>query len=365
MPPLATAFAEPTQAEGTSQTAESPQTDGSAQTAEPTQADGTSQTAEPPRFFEQQITKEIPPEGINNLESYFPQTVAIREGSYQGEIGLRTEEPFNIESVYESLSGQVDRVQVFYDLPDNDLLRIPEVMEFEVRDDASPDATQTLPLTMVDCVYSMLASDAFGRPSGYNAAVTYRGEEHWLEIHHYLVTANYSGNIALPATTTTSPGTAETPLSTTAAIAAQNPPLALPSFNWLPVVAAAGITVILLLGLLLLFLMRYTNMRVVSIDGYGVPRTVVRRRGTLSEGLVRLRMPASFQGFDPALRYELLIRQPLASKDGLVELVWRGQVWLRCPLASRTDVTAGIEGGAAAAVVAALADIADVCWEPG
>jgi hypothetical protein len=353
------------------------------------------------KHYEHQITKEIPLEGISNLQEFFPESVAIDDGRFCGTIDLRSEDAFKISNIYEIFSGQVDRSHVFSGLPDNDLSRIPLQMDFDVSSEESEGATRIKTLKLVDCVYKIQSADYLGRPSAYEACATYRGEEKWLELHHYLVTANYAGVIEAPAIESKSEEApkpnrpneslvfVEEPAQQQAQVQAREneatksdeatitdgrlEAAAIPlvsgdlthpiankddaqeaQFPWFPVVLAAASVSLLLLGLLALFLIRSANMRLVSFDGYDNPKTELRCRASLEDGIVRLRMPDSFAGFEFDLRYELLIKPSLASKQGVVELCWRNQVWMRRPLAPCIDVSLALREEMASATTAAV-----------
>jgi hypothetical protein len=144
--------------------------------------------------FTRKQTKEIPKEDIDNLSTYFQATWPIAEGDFSGRISI-VEDEYDIVPVYEKLTGQVDKVHVFENLPDNDVLRIPKTYEFLIRSDEEYGKETQATLTLNDVVFSPPKKDHLGRPGSYSATCTYRGKETWLEIHHYVVSATYRGTI--------------------------------------------------------------------------------------------------------------------------------------------------------------------------
>lgn len=137
------------------------------------------------------ITKEVPVSAAANIASYFPESHAINDGSFVGAIPRVS---YSTESVYESWTGQVDKTAVLSGLENNDLNLVPTTMNFSVRSDSSEGATTTATLRLLDVRFEQEV-DALGRPVGYTAYMTFRGQESWLELDHYVITANYAGEI--------------------------------------------------------------------------------------------------------------------------------------------------------------------------
>lgn len=150
----------------------------------------------PPRqAYVRNAFSEVPLSGINNLGAYFPATYPIDDGVYKGEISLDPITPFTVVERYEVYRVQVDKTTEFYDLPDNDVSRLPVYQTFTVSSSVYPGATTTATLQIVDVTYTVVGTDHLGLPNNYTAFATYRGQEEYAQLHHYDVTANYSGEL--------------------------------------------------------------------------------------------------------------------------------------------------------------------------
>jgi hypothetical protein len=313
----------------------------------------------PTREYTQTVTKKIPLEDIDTLDEYFPAELAIRDGEYVGSIG-RAPNPHQIENVYESWSGQVDRSYEIEDLPDNDVVRLPTTMEFAVSSDAAPDATQTKTLTLLDVRYEVQGTNSLGLPNNYKAYLTYRGEESWLELHHYIVTVAYRGTVAssVPRYLITAtyepqiaaePAPAPAPAAPAAPAAQPEPlpeaevPLAAPV---LPLGLALGAAfVVLMLGWLLLWwLLLRKNARLVREEG-DRREILVRRRLRVVDGTADFEVPDQVELYGEA-RYAIELRPQLAAQEGELLVTWRERLIAREALGPRVALDLTDSAGA-------------------
>jgi hypothetical protein len=147
----------------------------------------------PTRRFSDSRTLLVNPDEIDTVAARFPGAIALDSGDYHGLL-TRTG-ALDVVRIDESMTRQVDREEVFEGLPDNDVIRIPATLEFEVSSDDAQDAVKKTTLERLDVVWEIKGTNALGLPDDYTAYVTYRGEESYRELHHYEVTAHYSGDI--------------------------------------------------------------------------------------------------------------------------------------------------------------------------
>jgi hypothetical protein len=293
----------------------------------------------PTMFYSRQITKDIPLDGIDNLGLYFPSSVWIDEGGFQGSIGMAVE-PYRIQNVYESWSGQVDRQHTIEGLPDNDVVRLPQTMDFTVSSDESMGAVQTKTLTLLDVRYEVMGTNPLGLPDTYRAYLTYRGSEDWLQLHHYVVAAYYAGDVAALAsqylvTATYEPVVADvsvaapvTPRADSRSIADDEVPQSAATMSVSPaLVASIVIGALVLLVLLWWLLVFYRNARLVRED-VGHRKVVARRRVNVVAGEAVFRIPEEADLCDGAA-YSLELSPRLAGKQGVITVIWRDQTIAR------------------------------------
>jgi hypothetical protein len=223
------------------------------------------------KVYTQSLTKDIPLEGINSLWNYFPDTYAFEDGSFAGAVPLTN---YQTENVYELYTGQVDRAWTINGLPDNDVIRIPRSMDFTVRSDAYPGATQTKTLQLLDVRYEITGTTPLGLPNEYRAYVTYRGEEEWQQLHHYIVTAHYQGAITSSDTqflvTASYEPKVVAEIATPPAPLAPEPAVAAPvtekaAFSWAALIAAL-LAAVVALSAILFFIRRFRRFRIYYID---------------------------------------------------------------------------------------------------
>ena len=311
---------------------------------------------------QQEITEtvfsQVPLEGINSLSDYFPATVYINEDSYQGEIGLNPAAPYTVVNRYEAFSRQVDRVVSFPNLPDNDVSRLPAQQDFVVSSAASPGATQWRTLTYTDVQYSIVGTDHLGLPNNYTAVVTYRGQEEYLELAFYDVTANYSGALEqssavliLTGTYLLEPLAAPVPPAPVTMIQENIPALPESGIPLFPL-AIAGTTTVVILALPLLYFFFLANarfIRVIEVEGKrksaasdnkkkDKTKIICRRRLVLGgDGVATLKIPSDVDILDGAL-YCLIIKPRLAEREGTVEMVWQNKIMAAMPLDRQIEI---------------------------
>lgn len=138
------------------------------------------------------VTKDVPLDGVEHLDQYFEQALTVVEGDLSGIIPRTA---YQVAPVYESLTREVDRTVTIEDLPSNDVMLIPTTRDFTVTSDTGVGANTIATLSRAAVSYTVTSTDIHGLPTSYQAHVTYRGTESYLEIHHYQVTAEYGGAI--------------------------------------------------------------------------------------------------------------------------------------------------------------------------
>jgi len=148
----------------------------------------------PTQSYTRQYTTDIPKDDIDNLGYYFAESFYIEDGPFIGNIPPSAN-PYYIIGIYEIFTGQVDRYHTIENLPDNDAIRIPIKMDFTVSSSEGPEATQTATLDLLSIEYEITGTNTLGLPNNYTAYLTYRGQESWLELLGYNVTAYYAGTI--------------------------------------------------------------------------------------------------------------------------------------------------------------------------
>jgi hypothetical protein len=327
----------------------------------------------PTRSYERQVTKKVPREGIDTLDDYFSARLSIEDGEYGGFIG-RIADSYEVETVYESWSGQVDCSHEIEGLPDNDVVRLPTTMDFEVSSDAAPDATQTKTLTLLDVRYEVTGTNGLGLPNSYKAYLTYRGEESWLEVHHYIVTASYRGTVpsSVPrylVTATYEPQSAPTveppPASVEQPRLLPEPevPLASPAALPLWAILAAALAVLVLGWLLVWTLLFRKNAELVK-EADDRREVLVRRRVRVVDGLASFEVPDEIELYDGA-RYSVELKPRLASQEGEMCVCWRERVIAREALGPSIALDlVGVENASVLGIVAEEA-LGILEWETG
>jgi len=325
----------------------------------------------PSQHFTAQAFNQVPAADAGNWAAYFPATYAISEGVYQGMIGLSPTNTFAATPRYHAYLVQVDKLHVIYSLPDNDVTRLPELMDFQVACEVTPGATVTRTLRILDVSYEISGRDHLGLPNSFTAYVTYRGQEGLHELEFYDVTANYSGSLnsatdQFSTIANYSPVVerAAAPLPQETVIASPDVPLAQPGLPLFPlVIGGAMIAVFLAIPLLYFFIL--SNARLVRVlepaegvegsegvegakAGTKAAKTVAkkekatselicRRRLVLREGLAEFRIPPGVDVFDGAL-YCVTIKPYFASHEGILQLTWQGKIIATAPIDRHVDI---------------------------
>ena len=312
--------------------------------------DGTStkedaQYDRPKQAFSRTAYSQVPLAGVHNPAAYFPATMFIEEGDYLGEIGLDPASPFTVVNRYEMFRQQVDRSVIIPNLPDNDVTRIPDTEVFEVASAQFPGATELRTLQLLDVQYDIAETDHLGLPKTYTALVTYRGQEEYLELAFYDITAHYVGELESTIDQMVVTGTYKyTPPPPVGGLGVVQMPAAEPGLPLFPL-AITGTTVVVFVATPLLYLFFLTNARLIRVaskeSGESRARVtselVCRRRLTLREGVAEFRIPPRVDVLDGAL-YSLAIKPRLADKEGSVELTWQGKTMAALPLERYTEI---------------------------
>jgi hypothetical protein len=297
----------------------------------------------PTRDYTQIVTKKIPREGINTLGEFFSAELLVEDGEYVGPIGL-VSHLYQIENVYESWSRQVDRYYEIEGLPDNDVARLPATMDFEVSSDAAPAATQTKTLALLDVRYEVQGTTSLGLPNNYKAYLTYRGEESWLELHHYIVTATYQGTVVSTTPSYIITATYEpqsepaivpapaAPIEQPEQLSEPETPLAEPAFAVpLTLILGVAVFVVLMLGWLLLWLLLFRKNAQLVKEEDGNREVLIRKRLRVVDGTADFEVPDQVELYGRA-QYSIELKPWLASQEGELLVIWRERVIAREPL---------------------------------
>jgi hypothetical protein len=315
--------------------------------------------------YTQQKTIDIPKEDINKLNKYFPARVYIDDGYFSGYIGLAAD-PYDTINIYESFTGQVDKEHKIENLPDNDVSRLPKQKDFEVRSDAAHNATKKATLKLLSVEYEITGKTSLGLPNKYTAHLVFRGQESWLDIHHYNVTAGYEGEVlsterhyvvraqyeliekpkpALPLTLVSEP------IPPLAINEPEVPQLA----QSIPLLAyvAGGLIIISALGLLVLWiLMLRKNAALIRTIG-DRQRVLARRRLNVVDGKAIFVVPNNIQVFSSA-NHAIELKPTLANTKGILVVEWQGKTIARDLLQPRVEI--GISSIKDEAVLAAITE---------
>ena len=292
----------------------------------------------PIQYYSWQDTKDIPLDGIDSLDWYFASNVYIEDGPFIGNIPLAAS-PYDVTYIYESFIGQVDRYYTIEGLPDNDAIRLPSQMDFTVSSDASQGATQIATLNLLSVDYEITGTNTLGLPNNYSAHLTYRGQETWLELHHYTVTAYYEGYVEsnvgqyvikshyelipepVPVTAPTIPVVSVSPTAKQELTLVQMPNVSL-SFGM-----ATTVVVLVLAWLLLWLLLFRKNAKLVRLMGND-RRTLLRKHINVTAGEASLMVPDKVNLYDRA-QYTVELKPRLANQQGELFVVWRGRIVAR------------------------------------
>ncbi|MCL1847569.1 MAG: hypothetical protein FWF91_06335 [Coriobacteriia bacterium] len=324
----------------------------------------------PTQFYTHRIEMEVPLEGINSLADYFPSSIYIEDGIFVGNIGLVVD-PYDEVSVYESITGQVDKDYTITDLPDNDVVRLPLQMDFEIRSDATPEATCTATLNLLSVQYEVAGTNSLGLPNNYTAYLTYRGQESWLELHHYQVTAYYAGEIAsiinqyiatghyeleppaaLPVAPAPAPAPAPTPIpSVSPALSPLEIPVATPT-SMTPLYASTTLVTILAFGWLLLWLLFFRKNVLLVRMMDGSREVLLRKHVNVTAGEAAFEIPDTVNLYDRA-QYVIELKPRLASQQGELIVTWRKGIVAREELKAviQIDMNSIVFGAVTGAII--------------
>ena len=299
---------------------------------------------------------EVSPADYARLDEIFPEQKQITDGSFAGAIP-RVE--YQVTPVYESLSQQVDRSQVITGLPSNEVGQIATEQVFEVRSADGIDATQEKSLKLLDVAFTVEKSDDNGRPLAWTATCAYRGEESYLELHHYEVKAKYAGQIAstvpqlvvtatyqerVEAAAAAVPVPAAPPLAAPAPAVPVPPAAPLPApvepaaqkMGLLPFAFGGGIAAALALGWLLLYLLLLRkNVRLVALGAK--PQTIARRHLAVSRGEAHFAFPENLAVYGRDYAFQLKPR--LSAQKGVLVVTYEERIILKERLAPTVQMS--------------------------
>jgi hypothetical protein len=326
----------------------------------------------PTQHYTQQITKDIPREDIIKLDDYCPASLYIEDGWFIGNIG-HAAHPYDTINIYESFTGQVDREYTINGLLDNDVARLPKQMEFEISSDAEFGATQIATLDLLSVNYEVTGTNSLGMPNEYAAHLVYRGQQSWLELHHYSVAANYAGEVPSserqyvikaqyelmdkPAAAAPVVSRSARPVS----IPAVEAPLAAPDSN-VPIVAVALVVIVMAaLALLLLWLLLWRKNAVLVRTLDGKRKVLLRRHLNVIEGKAKFVVPERIQLMNQA-SYVLELKPWLTDKKGEIEVMWHGRIIAKDALQPSIGIdVSGIKSEPVlAAITECLIDVAEI-----
>jgi len=302
--------------------------------------------ARPTQSYTRQYSTDIPIDDIDNLSHYFAASFYIEDGPFIGSIPMAAN-PYYVVGIYEIFVGQVDRYLTIENLPDNDAIRIPTQMDFTVSSSDGIEATQTATLDLLFIEYEITGTNALGLPNNYTAYLTYRGQESWLELYGYNVTAHYAGTIEsnveqylissqyelvvepvapavviVPGITPTIP----------AQVIAQMQPINL-SFLF---TAAVVVIVFVLVWLLIWFLLLRKNACLVRIVDEK-RKVLLRRYLAVSAGEAAFVVPDEVDLYDRA-KYVIELKPRLAAQQGELLVTWRDRIVARDTLKASIQI---------------------------
>ena len=291
----------------------------------------------PTQFYSYLITKDIPIDGIGRLDSYFSPDIFVEDGPFIGNINVAS---YDTTSVYEAFSGQVDRYLTIDGLPDNDVVRLPEYWDFEVSSSAAYGATQIKTLRLVSVEYVVTGANSLGLPTSYTAHLGYRGEESWLELHHYVVSAYYEGNIAssvgqyvvkssyelvVEPVPVPAPNSVLTSTSIPAPILDPAPPLTDPVISINLALGLAAIVVVLALAWLLVWLLIFRKNAWLFRKANGNKEALLKRHINVTSNEATFEIPDDVNLHDQA-QYSIVLRPLLANQQGELLVVWHDKI---------------------------------------
>ena len=304
----------------------------------------------PSNFYSRHITRDIPPDGIDNLGDYFPRQVYVADGQFAGNISL-AQDPYDRSEVLESFTGQVDCSYSLENLPDNDVARLPREMDFEVRSDAGQGATEIKTLTLLDVRYEQTGTNTLGLPTSYSAHMTFRGSESWLQLHHYIVTAYYAGYIQssvgqyvvvshyelekVPQSPTALPAEPVPAVPATTEPSVQ-PQSQLP--NLVLAWAVAAVVVILAVAWLLVWLLFWRKNAALVQYTDGKSKTLLRRQLSVTAGETAFKIPSGIELYGSS-KYSIELKPRLANQQGMLVVMWRDSIITRTELGASIEVT--------------------------
>ena len=247
------------------------------------------------------------PSDIGRIEQILDGSYRISDGEFTGDIPRID---YAIANSYERFSRQVDRYYVMEGLPDNDVVRLPESMDFIVSSDAFEGATTTATLYLNDVTYEVIGTNNLGLPNNYRATLMFSGQERYVVLHHYRVTAYYEGVLtssltgtvftatykaekAKPISPTPAPiSTPNTVTPTTAVDVILDPDVA--KFDFLPFVLGAAAVAVAGGLILIFFWWRRLRLKVVVLQD-GAYKTMLAVKLIKQQDSLAANLPDGFE----------------------------------------------------------------------
>ena len=136
--------------------------------------------------FERWYETECTPDKLDSVLAGIPATIEIDEDGYQGSIPLVSKETRVVSATQ---SAQIDATQQYSGLPSNSVSQIPETIGYHT------DWGNDITLTRAGVSFEVESTDAYGIPATYKATATFRGVDSKGVTDHYVVRAEYAGNV--------------------------------------------------------------------------------------------------------------------------------------------------------------------------
>jgi hypothetical protein len=277
----------------------------------------------------------------DDYKSLFEQTIAIDEGYLKGEIKL---DGFEVKPGYNSNTAQVERTHVFKNVSDQEIDEIPETYEFKVKSDRAVNATAMVALALSESDYKATKYDEAGKAIEYTVTADYRGQESYLSHTYDTVYATYKGRVL--------DSREQWLIDATYEYVAAAPVVTLLPDNQVPLSAAsnsvalavAGAIIILAAwGLLWLLLLRKNaSLMMTKAPAFysktGSGETIKRRYLKVVAGEAHFVVPDDVNLFDQEHNYSIALSTGLASKYGVVNVIWRNRMVAQAELSSAIDL---------------------------
>ena len=300
------------------------------------------------------VTRAIPSaiysEGEEAIAAQFEKNIPYKENGITVYLSRDT---LSYEPVYRVEERQIERVERFEGLPAQDVMYIPRSHEYEISSEESPGATTSAHLEMTAITWILTGVDAAGRPRVYSAEVTYRGIERAMVVSYAMATATYSGILTFGGDT--SPIQQVEEVITEVEFVEDRIEVEIipvpdePNKGAFPVARVVGTAsaVVALFLLMLLFLFRYWNVRLLVVREDGSVQTILRRHVSLKSGVALLTVPDRCELTSPVEAHLIRVKQSLANKGGSLSVVWRGSLVFQVPIEGQIDLKQHLFGLAA------------------